>query len=299
MNEVKVSVIVLTYNSENFISETISSVFSQNYENLEIIVGDDASTDRTLEILGKIREDSEIDIKIAISKENSGISKNFNQCLSLCSGKYIFLLGHDDIFLDGKISSQVEFMEKNNEVNISYHDASVFNSESGAHLYFYNADRHGFHSGDYIKLIKQGTFNCGSTVAVRNIGLPFCDENIKYASDWLWYIEILKECGGQINFFPGVYAKYRRHQSNITKLSSLERQLDEVIYTLKKYSDEDTKLSKVCRHALAERRFAFGLKFFISGNFKKSFELFSIKDVLFTGGSIFIRKNLKLSVRFR
>ncbi|WP_211208520.1 hypothetical protein, partial [Pseudomonas agarici] len=70
---------------------------------------------------------------------------------------------------------------------------------------------HGRQEGGASVLVERGAFNCGCSVAVRNRNLPMCDERIKFASDWLWYIEILMSGGGGIKYLDGVFARYRRH----------------------------------------------------------------------------------------
>ena len=267
--EKKVSIIILTFNSGEFIRETLESVLSQDYDNYELIVGDDCSVDDTVAIVGSYRERFGGRLKLIAGQENEGISRNFNKCLRVCTGEYVFLLGGDDIFLPGKISAQVDFMERNQDVSISYHDVSVFNSSDEKHLYFYNKDRHGFHSGNIEVLLTQGTFNCGCSTAVRNINLPYCDTDIRFASDWLWYMEILGSSGKRTAYFEGVYAKYRRHPGNITSVSKVDCQASEVFLSLDKILKKYPLLMPKYRIACAERGFVFALKYFISGDFRR------------------------------
>ena len=69
----KVSCLMITYNQENFIEETIESVLSQDYENLEIVISDDASTDKTPDILKGYQKKYPNKIKIYIQEKNVGI----------------------------------------------------------------------------------------------------------------------------------------------------------------------------------------------------------------------------------
>jgi glycosyltransferase involved in cell wall biosynthesis len=266
----KASVLILTYNSSKFIAETLDSVLNQEYPNFEIVIGDDCSTDNTVKIIQSYQKISSQSIQLIASMENKGITSNFNKCLDLCTGDYIFLLGGDDIFLPGKIQAQISYMENNKDIFISYHDVDVFNSCDQRHLYFYNKDRHGFHFGNVEKLLLQGTFNCGCSTAIRNINLPYCDIEIKYSSDWLWYMEILAKSGKKIGYFDGVYAKYRRHSGNITTTSKVEMQAAEVFLTLEKIIKKYPPLKHQYKIARAERGFVFLLKYLISGDFKRS-----------------------------
>lgn len=278
MNEMPiVSVIVLSYNQQDFIDECLNSVLNQNFPSMEIIVGDDNSTDKTVEMINGHINKNIASIKLITHPENVGITTNFNDCLKYCRGRYIFLLGGDDIFLPGKLSSQVDFMEKNPDIAISYHDVEVFLSETNELLYFYNVKHKPF-EGDASTLIRNGTYCCGCSVAIRNINVPNCDARIKYSSDWLWYIEILKaNLGTSIGKMPGVYSRYRRHSGNIT--SSLSANplagLHEVEMTLNiienKYPEEKYSVMR----ARAERLFAYFLKSLITKNFYLAIKLLS------------------------
>lgn len=263
-----VSIIILTYNSELFIQETIKSVVDQDYPNMEIIIGDDFSQDDTINLISKTINTSNYDIKLLVSSENKGISENLNSCLKVCTGKYIFLLGGDDLFLPKKISTQVEFMEAHENCFISYHDVSVFNSSTGKELYQFNKDKHGFHTGKSDILVRQGTFNCGCATAIRNNNIPLCNTEIRYASDWLWYIDILESSNGTINYIDGIFSKYRRHSKNVTSINPILLQLEETILTLDICSQKYSTLSNSIKVAKAERLFTFSIKFLLRKKIK-------------------------------
>ena len=93
---VKLSVHILTYNSERYIKDALDSVLKQktNFP-IEIIIGDDASTDNTFEIL-KSYAAKQSSIKLKQNKHNLGILKNFKETLDRCSGEYVFDLAGDD-----------------------------------------------------------------------------------------------------------------------------------------------------------------------------------------------------------
>jgi glycosyltransferase involved in cell wall biosynthesis len=217
---------------------------------------------------------------------------NFNKCLDQCTGDYIFLLGGDDIFLPGKIKRQVDFMEENPDVFISYHDVSVFNSEKNKHLYFYNKDKHGFHSGDVAILVTQGTFNCGCATAIRNINIPRCDLEIKYSSDWLWYMNILANNGKKIDYFDGIYSKYRRHSKNITSMSKIDCQFYEVFTSLNKIIKTNPELRSQYQVAYSERIFAFSIKYLLAGSFDGFFKCVKSPWVYFKGFYYFFNRFL-------
>ena len=90
----KISIITVTYNSENTIRDTLNSVLSQTYNNIEHVIVDGGSNDKTLEILNKY---SKINKKVFI-KKGYGIYKSINFAIKKSTGKYIIILNSDDIF---------------------------------------------------------------------------------------------------------------------------------------------------------------------------------------------------------
>ena len=273
MHDISVSVVVLTYNHENFILEALNSIESQDFSNIELIIGDDASSDDTRTLIEAFEKKSRLRFKKNFSKENVGITRNLNSCLSLCSGNIIFLLGGDDLFLPGKISAQVSHFLNDSSISISYHDVEVFDSDSNRTLYYYN-DIHGRQEGGASVLVERGAFNCGSSVAIKNINLPMCDERIKYASDWLWYIEVLMGSGGEIKFLDGIYARYRRHENNVTGNSKLSQQYNEIMFSLDVVESKYSVLKQIAVKARSERTFAFSIKYMMTGEYRKSLRLF-------------------------
>ena len=108
-----VSIITPTYNSERFIAETILSVQAQTYQNWEMIIVDDCSTDRTAEIVASFQE-KDSRIKYFYNSTNKGSALSRNLALQKAKGKWIAFLDSDDLWLPDKLEKQIEFMTKNN-----------------------------------------------------------------------------------------------------------------------------------------------------------------------------------------
>lgn len=112
MNEDLVSIIIPAYNVEKYIEESINSVIQQSYSNIEIIIINDGSIDRTIEICEKIgRIDNRIKI---INKKNEGVAKARNDGIKNCNGKYIAFVDSDDIISRDYIKSLMYYMKKYN-----------------------------------------------------------------------------------------------------------------------------------------------------------------------------------------
>lgn len=110
MNEL-VSIIMPSYNTAKFISETIYSVLTQTYTNWELIIVDDCSTDNTDEVAKPFLSDERI--KYIKNEKNSGAAISRNRALCEAKGKWIAFLDSDDLWLPEKLEKQIAFMEKN------------------------------------------------------------------------------------------------------------------------------------------------------------------------------------------
>ncbi len=124
MNKPLVSVLMCTHNAEIFIRKTLQSVVSQTYSNFEVTILDDASSDKTSEIIDSLAcqkghyvtaSVARGSVRLIQSKMNIGPYKGLNQLLNEAKGKYVAINDHDDIWHPDKLKLQVEFLEKNQE----------------------------------------------------------------------------------------------------------------------------------------------------------------------------------------
>ena len=112
-----VSVIIPVYNVERFVKEAIQSIQNQTYKNLEIIVIDDGSSDKTYAIVEGLAEDDNR-IKVYKNDKNQKIVKTLNRALSLAYGEYIARMDGDDISAPDRIEKKVNFLEENKEIDL-------------------------------------------------------------------------------------------------------------------------------------------------------------------------------------
>lgn len=108
-----VSIIMPSYNAERYIAESIESVIAQTYPNWELIITDDRSSDKTVEIaLSYSQKEPRIDFKVA--ENHTGIAGTRNQCIARAKGRYIAFLDNDDLWMPEKLEKQVKFMQEHN-----------------------------------------------------------------------------------------------------------------------------------------------------------------------------------------
>jgi glycosyltransferase involved in cell wall biosynthesis len=114
---VKVSVLIPVYNTERHIGESIESIICQSYQNFELIICDDCSTDKSFEIASQYAL-RDARIKVFRNEKNLGIASNRNRLVALAQGEYIVWQDADDVSLPNRIESQLDFLERNPDVAI-------------------------------------------------------------------------------------------------------------------------------------------------------------------------------------
>lgn len=182
-----VTVITPTYNSERFIAETIHSVKEQTYTNWEMIIIDDCSTDRTVELVKKEQE-KDSRIKLIQLEQNRGAAVARNTGMENAKGKYIAFLDSDDYWLPNKLEEQISFMQENNY-------AFTFSSFAIMDQYgnLLGKTNRAVEKAEYRDILKRpGTIGCLTVVLDREkIADPFMP-NIKTRNDFATWLKILR-----------------------------------------------------------------------------------------------------------
>ncbi|MGB6298578.1 MAG: glycosyltransferase [Rivularia sp. (in: cyanobacteria)] len=111
-----ISVIIPVFNGEKTIKETINSILNQTFQNIELIIVDDGSKDKTLEIIEKI-SDSRIKI---FSYANAGLSASRNRGISQAKGEYISFIDADDLWTPDKLQAQWQALQENPQAAVAY-----------------------------------------------------------------------------------------------------------------------------------------------------------------------------------
>ena len=123
----KVTVIIPSYNHGKFIGETINSVLTQSFQDFELLIIDDCSTDNSVEIISKFNDPR---IKLIVNEQNQGAAYGHNLMLDMAQGEYIALINSDDIWLPHKLKQQVLFLDKNQSYGAVFTNVEVID-ESG------------------------------------------------------------------------------------------------------------------------------------------------------------------------
>jgi glycosyltransferase involved in cell wall biosynthesis len=179
----QISVIIPVYNAEQTIKETIESVLSQTLSQFEIIVINDGSQDKTLEVVSRILDPR---LKV-LSYPNAGVSVSRNRGISQAAGDYVSFLDADDLWTPDKLETQLKALQANPQAAVAY-SWTDWIDESGQFL------RSGGHisvNGDvYAKLLLRDFVESGSNPLIRRQALTEVggfDESLNLAADWdMW-----------------------------------------------------------------------------------------------------------------
>jgi glycosyltransferase involved in cell wall biosynthesis len=152
-NDPSVSIITVVRNGEKHIERAIQSVLDQTYRNIEYIIIDGGSADKTLDIVKKY----EGKIAYWVSEPDNGIYDAMNKGLAAATGDWIFFLGSDDVLYDtGTLSSAASFLDKEMSLvfgNIMYHDRRVVKSRFNLFTLLHNTVHHqgAFYNADLFR----------------------------------------------------------------------------------------------------------------------------------------------------
>lgn len=125
----RITIVIPVYNGENYVEEAINSALSQTYKNIEVLIVDDGSKDKTEEICKKYKDK----IKY-IKKENGGVASALNVAIDNMSGEYFSWLSHDDLYFDDKIEKQVNFLSHLNNKQVILFSNYILINENGRKL---------------------------------------------------------------------------------------------------------------------------------------------------------------------
>lgn len=216
----KLSVIIPAYNLEKYISECLLGVLEQVTSfSFEVICIDDCSIDGTWGLLEKHSKEY-TNLKVIKNSSNLGLAKTQKELLQLVTGEYIAYLDGDDVALPGKLQALVDYMDDNTSCALAYHEAEVFDSDTGETLGLYSK---GFYNAKYVPqratvehLIKYGCFaNASSIIFRRHENLMNAiEENCKIILDYPWHILNVLHIGGTVDFIDKVYGRYRIHNQS-------------------------------------------------------------------------------------
>ncbi|MGZ9735432.1 glycosyltransferase [Flavobacterium sp. GNP002] len=274
MNDITVSIFILTYNQEQFIAQTIESVLMQQTNfNYQLVIGEDYSTDQTRKICERYAEKYGDKIMLLPSLHiNIGLIANYMRTIKKCNGKYIAICDGDDYWIDVyKLQKQVDLLENNPNYSI-VHTGVKFLFANGEFEDFINLNNLKYNSfEDLIRF----NFIFSVTAVFRNVqftnSLPTWVEKYPYG-DWSTYLWTIKD-KGQICYIPDITSVYRKNigvSSGLRDSDSIDVNILKDIYS---YINCDINKEKLL-NCIFDKEWGFLVEQNAKKEYKKAFVLF-------------------------
>ena len=211
-----VSVIMSTYNRESMLKESIDSVLTQTFEDIEFIIINDASTDSTQSIIENYNDSR---IRLYSNNQNCGCTFNYHNANNLATGKYVAHIDDDDLFLKDKLQKQVDFLERNSDIDMVGTYIETFGEGVRPSWVFYSKP-------------EEISF-------LMNIYNPICHSSVMYRKSFIdrhgINYDILKKCAQDYDFYKQfilngakianideILVKYRMHANRLTDVKETQ-----------------------------------------------------------------------------
>ena len=249
----QVSIIIPCYNAERWIAEAIDSCLQQSYPAVEIIVIDDGSTDKSLDIIKSYG-----DRLIWRTGENKGGNHARNRGFALSQGEYIQFLDADDYILPKKIARQIDFLEQNN-ADVVYGDWRHQQHLPSGKTFLEEVKISGEQEDILESLLADWWVSPACILFNRKtvINSGGWDECLKAGQDRDFLISVVVN-GASVVYQPGCYSVYRRYGNVTVSSSSKTRYIENQLIINRKVEnnlDRLGKLSKKNKEALAQSYF--------------------------------------------
>jgi teichuronic acid biosynthesis glycosyltransferase TuaG len=186
MSQPLVSIITPVYNAEKFISETIQSVLDQTFEDFELLLIDDCSTDRSESIINEfVQKDKRI--KYYKLSENSGAAVARNKGLEMAEGRFIAFIDSDDKWYRLKLERQLSFMQ-NQQVAFTYTKFEMINDDGSVRKKAADLPT----KLDYTGLLKNTAIACSTVVIDKEVIGDFRMPLVRKGQDTATWLKILR-----------------------------------------------------------------------------------------------------------
>lgn len=209
-----VSIIIPVYNGSNYIKQAIESALNQTYKNIEVIVVNDGSNDKTEDIAKSYYNK----IKYYY-KDNGGVASALNFGIREAKGDYISWLSHDDVYFENKIYRQIEELKNIDKNTILYSGYELINDKSEFLYTWEISDKKEYRklNNSFYALLLSGLNGCSLLLPKKVFyEVSFFNEDLKCTQDYDLWFKIFKY-GYNIKYIPETLLQYRIHENQDTK----------------------------------------------------------------------------------
>lgn len=260
MKQPWLSVLIPTYNGEDYLPSALNSIVAQGDTNIECIVVDDGSTDSTLSLLNSYTD--KLPIKILKQARNGNWVANTNQALSIARAEYVCFLHQDDFWLKDRLKIIRSMLKQHPDTNLFLHP-SWFSDTKGNYLGLWRCPLPSYPSRIDAsmmieRLLVQNFISIPAPIFKREIALNAggLNENLWYTADWDFWLKIAS-CGATM-YYPKPLSAFRVHPSSQTvlrsaRLKDFQKQLELV---LEKHMKHWETTERIKRATLQAARFS-------------------------------------------
>ena len=226
------SVAMSTYNGERFLAEQLASVCRQTRPVDEIVISDDGSSDRTLEIIGEYKSaNPQIRWNVMTAPENQGFRKSFRRAIMHCGGELIFLCDQDDVWMENKVEQTLKLFEANAQILSLISDFRTIDAQ-GRFLHPEASAENLWVSDRVLKSASMPAKITLSEMLGRNQGQgcamalrrSLAEEYISLEQNWThdWIINLLAAMHGGLYYCSEQLLAYRLHGKNVIGMAQGE-----------------------------------------------------------------------------
>lgn len=251
VNNPVISVIVITYNHEKYLSQCLDNILSQNINvEYEIIIGEDCSKDKTKEICYYYKDKYPNIIKLILHETNVGLINNYLSLLNSARGKYITQISGDDYWCDNnKIQMQLDFMESNHNVGLCYTDYNYLKETTNEMKKNMFQNNNQYRPQTYEQHLLSPGYLAPMTWFYRNNVVKFesfnqVDESYSMMLEWMKNSEVA--------YMPKTTAVYRSNIGSASQPRKIKRRYEYIkgifdmqVYYIKKYPCEPSLKERI------------------------------------------------------
>ncbi len=286
-----ISILVITYNHEKYLAQALNGILEQTVNaKLEVIIGDDGSTDGTLNIAHSYQQKHPELIKILSAPKNTGHTRNYERAWKEAKGDYIAHCDGDDYWIDPlKLSRQLDFLENNPQYSCCAHKIwAISEDDNSKHGPLPRTDMSSFDT----QALLEACFPHNCSLLFRNRIFSTLPDFFFNLTGHDWCIDLLNSLHGPIKILPEIMGVWRMRSKGLWGGRQSSFHLEHNIYFLtqiKAYLPQ--KNHKDIRKNLNRNYFLLSIEYLNEGNTSKANECLS---KLFNSNSLFIIPTRKL-----
>lgn len=222
----KVAILLPTYNGQKYILPFLNSLYKQTYRPIRIIVSDDASTDRTVDIIkrwAQAHKSDDFALELIKNNKNVGLAQNIRRMSQLVQEEYVFLADQDDIWHKEKVRCQVDFLQEHPDVIECICDRSIIDQNNKLLCKSENRYRHlTRRKMKFEQVICQPSVYAANGIALRNHNLSEILDIPEGIVEQDTYITTMASTYGAIDFINKPLVYYRIHSNNLSSCYIME-----------------------------------------------------------------------------